>query len=33
MIARIVLNSPFRMILPSCSQKYNGRDDWLISGN
>src|ERR1035437_388618 len=33
MIARIVPNSPFTTILPSYSQKYNGRGDWLISGN
>src|ERR1035437_9534273 len=32
MIARIVPNSPFTTILPSYSQKYNGRGDWLISG-
>src|ERR1035437_3166874 len=33
MIARIVPNSPFTTILPSYSQKYNGRGDWLISGS
>src|ERR1035437_10275751 len=32
MIARIVPNSPFTTILPSYSQKYNGRGDWWISG-
>src|ERR1035437_9165479 len=31
MIARIVPNSPFTTILPSYSQKYNGRGDWLIN--